>query len=459
MTPVEASARRGAHPAALATTVLLVVALVNLALVEIMFFTAETTTPSKNGLVAVGKFLGLHLALVMIFQLILIARIPWLERRIGMDRLTNWHRWTGFALFWLVLAHPTFVVLGFSRFDKLPVTKEITNLVGIFQTLVGIIAASIVVVVVGFSLRAVRKRLPYELWHAIHLLLYAAITLALIHQAYEGTAFKTSPLTTAYWWTLWTVALLALFTGRLFVPLWRNARHQLRVSDVRPESGHAVSVTITGKDLHRLRARAGQFFIWRFPGHHGWWRANPFSLSAAPDGRALRLTAKAVGTTSAGLRRVPVGTRVYAEGPYGAFTAANRSAAHSLLIAGGIGVTPVRALLEELPGDVVVLYRSPTAADAVLLDEIRELAAAKGATLHLLTGRSGPGNNPLDPEQLRTRVPDIAQRDVYVCGPPAMTEAVVANLRRLGLPRRQIHAERFGLAGGPLRQPSPTLPT
>jgi len=185
-------------------------------------FTAETTTPSKNGLVAVGKFLGLHLALVMIFQLILIARIPWLERRIGMDRLTNWHRWTGFALFWLVLAHPTFVVLGFSRFDKLPVTKEITNLVGIFQTLVGIIAASIVVVVVGFSLRAVRKRLPYELWHAIHLLLYAAITLALIHQAYEGTAFKTSPLATAYWWTLWTVALLALFTGRLFVPLWRN---------------------------------------------------------------------------------------------------------------------------------------------------------------------------------------------------------------------------------------------
>ena len=211
-----------------------------------------------------------------------------------------------------------------------------------------------------------------------------------------------------------------------------------------------MSVHLTGRHLDRLPARAGQFFIWRFPGHGGWWRANPFSLSAAPDGRSLRLAAKAAGATSAGLRNVPVGTRVFAEGPYGAFSSLQRTHDDTLLVAGGVGVTPIRALLEELTGSVVVLYRVQIEPDVVLLGALRDLVAARGAQLHLLTGRTGAGtppNTPFAPQNLLQLVPDITDRDVFVCGPPAMTSAVLAAVRELGVPRRQVHAERFSLAG------------
>jgi predicted ferric reductase len=198
-----------------------------------------------------------------------------------------------------------------------------------------------------------------------------------------------------------------------------------------------------------LHAQAGQFFIWRFLGYNRWWQANPFSLSAAPDGASLRLTAKASGKTSAGLRGLPVGTRVFAEGPYGAFTSLHRTREATLLIAGGVGITPIRALLEELTGPIVVLYRVHRMTDAVLLDELKALANMRGAQLHVLTGRTGEGNppnNPFDPRNLATLVPDITERDVFVCGPPAMTTAVVRSLRELGVPRAQVHDERFSLA-------------
>ncbi len=136
---------------------------------------------------------------------------------------------------------------------------------------------------------------------------------------------------------------------------------------------------------------------------------------------------------------------MFAEGPYGAFTAMHQATGGMLLVAGGIGVTPVRALLEESRLPTVVLYRVRDAADAVLLRELQGLAHARGARLHLLTGRTGPGNDPFAPHNLAALVPDIARRDVYVCGPPAMTEAVVRSARALGVPRAQVHAERFGL--------------
>jgi predicted ferric reductase len=437
---------RATYPARVARLVLWGVVLVNVAIVEYLVFTAA---PSKNGLIAAAKFFGLNAAAIMILQVVLVARLPWLDRRIGMDRLTSWHRWTGFALFWAVLLHVSLILVGYSRYDRVPILREVTGFAGIFQTLVGMIAAGIIVIAVVLSVRLARRRLSYEAWHAVHVCLYVAIALALIHQLYESSTFKANPLTWAYWWVLWTLALVALVIGRVVLPLRRNARHQLRVARVVPESDNVVSVYVTGRELEGLRARPGQFFIWHFLGHNRWWQANPFSLSAAPDGQSLRLTAKAVGKTSAGLREVPVGTRVFAEGPYGAFTTLHRSREGTLLIAGGVGITPIRALLEELDGSVIVAYRVHSDSDAVLLGELQELARDRGARVHVLAGRTGAGtppNTPFAPENLRALVPDINERDVFVCGPPAMTATVLSSLRALGVPKRQVHAERFSLA-------------
>jgi ferredoxin-NADP reductase len=224
----------------------------------------------------------------------------------------------------------------------------------------------------------------------------------------------------------------------------RSVRHRLRVLRVVEEAPGVVSIEIGGRRLERLRARSGQFFSWRFLTRDHWWEAHPFSLSAAPDGRRLRITVKGLGDFTQRVRSIPPGTRVIAEGPFGAFTAASRRRRRVALIAGGAGITPIRALLEDMPGapgDIAVVYRSAHAADVILRDELDALAARRGADIHYLIGE------PRSPsaEDLRALVPDIADRHIYVCGPTEMTRATRATLRRYGVAAAQITTERFSL--------------
>lgn len=441
--PTTAVARPTRLPRAMAWSFLLG----GLAILHGMYFTAEPAP--RFAYTEIGRLLGLYLAFVLAVQLLLVSRLSVLDSAFGLDRLTGWHRWTGFAIFWLALLHPTFVLVGYARSGGVPFLRQVTTFARQLPLALGMIAVGLIVIAAVLSLRAARRRMPYEAWHTVHLVLYAVVVLAVIHQVYEGTAFTINLGTRIFWWGLWTFAIGALLIGRIVLPVVRNVRHRFRVAAVVPEAGNAVSVHVTGRDLHRLPAQAGQFFLWRFPGHNPWWQVNPFSLSAAPDGHSLRLTAKGIGTTSSGLRYLAIGTRVFAEGPYGALTAAQSVCDRTLLIAGGIGVTPIRALLEDPElDDIVILYRVREAAQAPLLDELRDLARSRDARLHLLTGRTGPDNDPFAPEHLADLVPDLTERDVFLCGPPGLTETVVDSLRRLDVPQRQIHTELFRLAGG-----------
>ncbi|WDV55230.1 ferredoxin reductase family protein [Streptomyces coeruleorubidus] len=438
-----AAPRPGVRPRVVGRTGVYALLLSNAVVVTVFFVQAGF---ASNTLIVLGRLAGLYGALLMAFQLLLVARLPWFDRRIGMDRLTSWHRWTGFSVLWLLLAHAVFIVFGYAQSSSLDPVNQLVDLAETVEGVLRAITALAIIIAVGaVSARYARRRLAYETWHFIHLYTYVAVVLAFTHQVAAGTTFTSSSVAQTYWYAVWGVALASVFLGRLVLPLWRNLRHQLRVTAVVPENDDVVSVYITGRDLDRLPARAGQFFLWRFLTKDRWWQANPFSLSAAPDGRTLRLTAKRAGEGSAALRHLKVGTRVFAEGPYGAFTTLHRTRPDALLIAGGVGVTPIRALLEELHGHAVVIYRVATDQDAVLYDELRGLAHAKGAELHLVTGPAVPDR--LAPRELARLVPDITGRDVYLCGPPPMMNAVLGSLRELGVPRAQTHFERFSLAG------------
>lgn len=448
MTTLRASAPPAVRPKAVAGAGLCAVVAVNAVVVAALFAQAGS---SSNALVLLGRLTGLYAALAMALQLLLVARLPWLDRRLGMDRLTSWHRWVGFTLLWLLVGHVVFITSGYAQEASSPPLDELVALATTVEgVLRAVVAFALVLVVGAVSVKVARRKLAYETWHFIHLYTYLAVFLAFSHQVAVGTTFTSSPAATAYWWGLWGFALGSVLVGRVVLPLRRNLRHQLRVAAVVPESDDVVSIHVVGKDLDKLPARAGQFFLWRFLTKDRWWHANPFSLSAAPDGRSLRLTAKALGGDSASLRTLEPGTRVFAEGPYGAFTLMHRTRPDTLLIAGGVGITPVRALLEELHGHVVLIYRVTSPQDAVLLDELRGLAHAKGAVLHVVTGptdRDRPQGPPLGPRAIGGAVPDVRDRDVFVCGPPGMTGAVLRTLRELGVPKRQVHAERFSLAG------------
>ena len=395
----------------------------------------------------ITALLGTYLALI---GLVLMSRSPWLEQLFGMDRLVGWHRWVGFGTVWLLLAHTVFTTLGYAATARLSILDEASSLLTTYPyVLMATVAMAMLVALAVASVRAARRRLSYETWYGIHLYGYLAIALAFAHELAVGTDFTTDRLAQAYWVALYVVVVALIVVFRIGQPVQLFVRHRFRVANVVRESPEAVSIYIAGRELDQLPVRAGQFFVFRFLAGGGWWRAHPFSLSAAPNGQYLRITVKDSGDDSRVIQRVRIGTRVFLEGPYGAFTGARRRHPRVLLIAGGIGVTPLRALLEELPmqpGAFTLLYRASSWEDVVFRDELDALARVRGATIHYLVGRRSDSSlalDPLDPRSLRRLVPDVHQRDVYVCGPDEMMDAVRSGLRSLGLPNSQIHAERF----------------
>lgn len=408
-----------------------------------------------EALTNLGRLSGLLASVLLLIQVFLIARVPFVEQSWGQDELVHAHRVVGFTSFNLMLAHIVLTIAGYNAGTGLgfigTLVDEVLRAPGMMLALAGTVALLLVVVT---SLRRARARLRYESWHLLHLYAYLGAGLALPHQLWTGADFLDNPVATVFWWGVYAASLAAVITYRVVVPIVRSRRHRLVVAEVVAESPTVTSVVMTGRRLESLPVRAGQFFTWRFRDGNGWTRGNPYSLSAAPDGRTLRITAAAVGDGSSRLARLEPGTRVLIEGPYGRLHAGVRTRERSLLIGAGIGIAPLRALLEDLPAgaDTVLVYRAGNDDDIVLRRELVDLAAAKGARVVTVVGHRVPDRATWLPEQaahlddaeaLRELVPDVAERDVFVCGAPAWMDSVVSAARRCGVPKESVHQERF----------------
>ncbi len=390
--------------------------------------------------------LGTYLALI---GLALVARSPWLDQAFGPDRLAWAHRWLGFATVWLIAGHLVFSLTGWATGDGTSVIAELVALVTGYPYVLWALAGFLLFVLVGVSsMAATRRRASYETWYWLHAYTYLAVALAFLHQLFVGVDFTHDPLAASYWIGLYVVTVALMLAFRFGQPVLLNWRHRFRVSAMVPEGPGVVSVYLIGRDLDRLAVRSGQYFVVRFLTRGGWWRAHPYSLSSAPNGAWLRFTVKALGDDSARVPGVPVGTRVLLEGPYGILTGARRTRPRATLIAGGIGISPLRALLESLagkPGELTLLYRASTESDLVFREELDLLAAHRGATVHYLVGRRGVDvpPDPFGPATIARLVPDIAEQDVYLCGPTDLMRRTERALRDLGVPRSRVHAERF----------------
>jgi predicted ferric reductase len=315
-----------------------------------------------------------------------------------------------------------------------------------YEDMLSAFLATVLLVGTGLlGIRALRRALSYEVWYHLHLATYLILLLGYGHQFASGQELVEAGFSRYFWTGLYLLVVAVVLWARVIVPVRLNLRHRLRVAEVVDEGPDMISIYITGHRLDRLEGKAGQFFRWRFLARGFWWQAHPFSLSAAPNGRWLRLTIKTVGDHTNGLRRLRPGVRIYAEGPSGEFTADRRTRARALLIAAGSGIAPIRALLEELPAGVVVIYRASTVDDLVFRGELEWLAGERGAELWYVVGaRDDPGPRHLFTRRgLRDLVPDVARRDVYLCGPAGFVTSSVKLLRRLGVPRRQIHIDPF----------------
>lgn len=407
-----------------------------------------------GGAVSLARVAGLVSADLMLIQVLLMARIPWVERGYGQDRLARWHRILGFVSFSLLLAHIVLVTFGYAGSS----TGFFSELWDLILNAPGMLLATAATVlftaVVITSIRAARKRLRYESWHLLHLYAYLGVGLAIPHQLWTGTEFTSSPLSTTYWWMLYVAAAGATLIFRLGIPIYRSTHHKLEVSSVTKEASGVFTVTMRGQHLDQLRVHAGQFFLWRFMSGPGWTRAHPYSLSSAPNGKQLRITVKNLGDDSAKIGELRPGTRVLFEGPLGILTGESYRGGQVALFGCGVGITPLKALLEELPyahGQATLVYRVRSQAEAIFRSELQHLADQRGVRVIYVPGpRAGHGSwlpvgaaDRGEVTALNQLIPDLRNHDVYICGPDAWTTAVRDCALQLHTPAEHIHYERF----------------
>jgi predicted ferric reductase len=404
----------------------------------------DTASPHGLGawLTGAGQILGLLAGYGVVILVALMARLPPLERGIGSDRLARWHAMGGRYVVSIVVGHALLIIWGYAVTAHENVLSESAALLTQYPDVLMATVAAFLLLGVGIvSMRAARRRLRYETWYYLHFYTYLAIALAFSHQFANGASFIHS-LAARFWWSVLylTVAGLVLWY-RVAVPLRAFVRHGFRVLGVRDEAPGVISVYIAGERLDELAAEPGQFFRWRFLTRSLWWSSHPYSLSAAPGGDRMRITVKDQGDHSQSLRALRPGTRVIAEGPYGAFTASVAGPDGAVLLAGGVGITPLRAIFATLAGPVTLIYRASSWQDVVFKDELDAIARSRGGTVHYLIGSRA--ECPLTGELLARLVPGLRGRDVYVCGPPGMVSAAVGALRAAGVPRRRVRFESF----------------
>lgn len=399
----------------------------------------------------IGRLTALIGTYLLLWQLLFMSRLSWLERAFGMERLVWLHRWNGYAAFALIGVHAGAQTVGYALDSGFGILGQLGDFIAHYEGLLPAMAGLVLLVgVTVTSIGVARRGMSYQTWYFVHLYAYLGVALAFAHQIATGADFIDNTPFAVFWWILSAAVLGSLLVFRLGIPIVRSLRHGFRVARVEREASGAVSIYVTGKDLEDFRFEPGQFAIWRFLDARRWWEAHPFTLSATPNGEYLRLTVKRSGDFSEHAAAIRVGTPVLLEGPFGRFTRRSCGRSKALLVAGGIGITPIRALAQDLASDgvnVCVLYRCSRDAELAFRGEFDDLVKRYGVRVEYLLSdrplRGRAGAEWLEANNLLTLVSDLGEREIFVCGPLGMTTKVRRSLRMLGISPLQVHSEAF----------------
>lgn len=398
---------------------------------------------------AAGQLTGLLAALASLAAIILTARPAFLERRYGLDHLLAAHRWFGIATVLLVVAHSVFATLAWAAGSGQSVVGGLLDLLANEAWMVAALASTALFVIIGLSSwRRIKNALAYETWYFLHLTAYLAVLLGFGHQLTLGSDFMIDRIA-RWWWIGLAVATLTIVLWSRIGVIVTSLGRRLYVTAVSREASGIGSIHVNGPSLRRMRVAGGQFFIMRPLAKGLWWQAHPFSVSAAPTTAGLRFTVKELGDDTPNLLSIKPGTRLLLEGPYGVFTAEKAAGSRIVLIAAGVGVAPIRAILEDChpQQQPVLIIRLRDEREFAHRAEIEDLVRARGGELHLIVGPREwfAARDPFTACSLESRIPGIAERHAFICGPAALESAVIKGLRKAGMTSTNIHLERFGV--------------
>jgi predicted ferric reductase len=441
-------ANRQQAPAGWAPSTLLGLAAAFVAAVGAMWAThgglVALTEGWRAALTSLTSLTGLLASAAGLVGVALVTRPRQVEAAVGLDRVFAWHRRLGAAACLLVGAHVAAAVASSSM--ELGPAEAISELTGRQPYMaMATVGAALVGLVTITSIRVVRRRMSYETWYFVHLTAYFGLALAFAHQIFVGTDFVDDAIARLVWIGVHVAVVAAVLWGR-WGRLFAAATHPLTVVSATREGEDTSSLWLGSKSGRAVDGQAGQFVLVRALRPRLWWHAHPFSLSAAPRDGVMRVTVKERGDATRELARLPIGSRVVVEGPYGAITPAALGDKPPLFVVGGVGIAPALALVETLGPDArpVVLWRARREQDLVHRHELERAVASRGGRVAILLGPTATlaANDPFSATSLRAAVPDVATRTAVICGPERLLHAARRGLLAAGVSPEDIHFER-----------------
>lgn len=229
-----------------------------------------------------------------------------------------------------------------------------------------------------------------------------------------------------------------------------------RVAEVRQERGRTSTLVLEADNHPGMRFLPGQFAWVKLRGVPFTLEEHPFSFSSsAEEPRRVEFGIKALGDFSASIAGVRPGTPAYLDGPHGAFTIDRYPAPGYVLIAGGVGITPVISILKTMadrkdPRPLLLIYAQKRWEDVTYREELEALKQRLDLTIAYAVADAPEGlgvGGRIDQALLARVLPkELIARHYFLCGPPPMMEAVEAALGALDVPRARIQSERFNLA-------------
>jgi predicted ferric reductase len=240
--------------------------------------TAETASQlaGPGGLATfAGNLAGMVGTYLPLMMVLLVSRIPVIERVIGQDGLLRWHRRLAPWPISLLIAHALLITVGYAQAARTGPWHEAGTLLASYpDILTATIGLALICLAGAISVRAIRRRVRREVWWTIHLWMYLALAISFAHVIVLGPSFVGHPLTQVTWSVAWAGTAGLVLAYRVGLPVVRSFRHRLRVAEVRPEGPGVVSVLCRGERLDRLPVSGGQFLFWRFLTRKMWWQAH-----------------------------------------------------------------------------------------------------------------------------------------------------------------------------------------
>ena len=381
----------------------------------------------------------------------LTARFRFVTAPWGEDVIYHFHRNISLLALALIVAHPILIFI---------VRPHQLWLLNVFEAPPAALWAAAstysLIALVVMSLWRLKLRLSYEWWHATHIILaVVAILAGVVHMVMWG--FYLSDPTKRALWIGFTVFWIGLLVYVRLVRPWFVLRRPYTVTEVRKERGSSWTLVMKPEGHEGWKFRPGQFAWLSLWGGAFKITQHPFSFSgsaAAPGGR-VEITIRELGDHTRRISRIQPGSRMYMDGPYGAFTSGCPSDMH-VLIAGGVGATPMMSMIRTLAdeGDrrpVILLYGSRDWDSITFREELEAIQPRLNLKIvHVLeqphagwTGETGY----IDAGVLERNVPaPYAEHEYFICGPDVMINAIETALAGLQVPMARYHSERYSFA-------------